>query len=267
MWGYFFAIVGGEGKPFRTLTKSEIRWFFACYYFPEIGYCVHITLIKFSILVSYKRIFGHITWCRHAIRILFLLCSSWFIGCLFPFVFQCRPIKKAFKPWIPGSCFDLEPWLWGNGIANNILDILILLLPIWPILRMRTLERAQKVLVMASFSMGSLACVASGLRVYSTFSLDYNDFSAGVFLASISTYAEPMLAIISACLPFLPIGHCILEFCLAVRRRFEARRLTKGAEATIPKIPCIVAEPHDSSPSQQTLTTQEVIWSNGHGTH
>ena len=124
-------------------------------YWPELGYTILITTIKFSILKSYNLIFGRLRWFRFALYTVATLEAIWFIGVFFSVMFQCTPVDKAWKPLKPGRCIHFIAFLWGNSISNTILDYVILLLPVFPVwkLQMRT---EQKFLVLLSFSLGSL---------------------------------------------------------------------------------------------------------------
>jgi hypothetical protein len=153
--GFIFAIKGGQGKPMENLTDKELEWFFWIYYLPELLYCILVTLIKASILISYNRIFGHFKWCRNTIYILGLLTFAWFIAIFFPFIFQCKPLSKAWTPHMDGQCFERNKWFWASSAANCILDWMILLLPVLPLLKLR-LEPLEKTLVWGSFAVGSL---------------------------------------------------------------------------------------------------------------
>ncbi|KAI0140762.1 hypothetical protein BJ166DRAFT_110017 [Pestalotiopsis sp. NC0098] len=207
---FILNILGGVGKPFSTLQPDEITWLYKMFFWPELGYTILVASVKMSILLSYKRIFGHYTWTRIHINIMMVLVVSWGLAIFFTCVFQCWPVDKAWEPLKPGSCINLISFLWGNSVSNLIIDWMILLVPAWPVWQLR-MDRAQKMLVGGSFALGSLACVASTVRAATTGSIDISDLSKSVFMASVWTYIEPNLAIISACLPFIgkPVGRRI----------------------------------------------------------
>lgn len=125
------------------------------FYWPELGYTILVATIKFSILISLHRIFGLIKWFRVAVYILATLEGIWFFGVFFSVLFQCTPIDKAWIPTKPGHCIELLPFLWGNSVSNNIIDWLILLLPVIPVLKL-SLDNVHKCLVLGSFALGSV---------------------------------------------------------------------------------------------------------------
>ncbi|KAL8963660.1 MAG: hypothetical protein Q9193_000104 [Seirophora villosa] len=178
-----------------------------------------LSLIKFSVLFSYNAIFGRLRWFRYAVFTLGALTAAWFIGTFFSTIFQCTPIDKAWKPSKPGHCVPLKPYLYGNSVPNAIIDFCILLLPVAPVIRLQ-MATVQKVLVLSSFSLGSLASVSSTIRAAQTRTVDITNLSgssasmlhppittdkrsASIFEASIWTYVEPNTGVMSACLPFL----------------------------------------------------------------
>lgn len=121
----------------------------------EVGHTICIALIKFSVLISYHGIFGQLRWFRNAVITLGALTAAWFLGTFFATIFQCTPIDRAWTPWKPGHCMPLMPYLYGTSVPNAIIDFCILLLPVAPVLRLQ-LATMQKVLVLSSFSLGSL---------------------------------------------------------------------------------------------------------------
>ena len=75
-------------------------------YWTELAYTIVITSIKFSILVSYYRIFGLLRWLRYALYGTVALEALWFLGVFPSLIFQCTPIDKAWKPSQTGYCID-----------------------------------------------------------------------------------------------------------------------------------------------------------------
>jgi hypothetical protein len=171
-------------------------------YFPSLSYSTVVVTIKTSILISYYRIFGHVLRTRYFIYVLLAASWAWGIANFFALLFQCTPIDKAWHPEKPGHCIQFIPFLWGTSITNFIIDWLILAVPIAPVLKLR-LPRTQKILVGLSFLCGSLACIASTVRSAKTAEFDPTDLGITDYEASVWIFAEPPLAVISCCLPFL----------------------------------------------------------------
>ncbi|KAL8753029.1 MAG: hypothetical protein Q9184_005543 [Pyrenodesmia sp. 2 TL-2023] len=202
---YSVAAKGGEGKQMTELTANEFSWMLKVNKTNPIRLSpAHpsLPLIKFSVLVSYNGIFGRLKWFRNAVITLGALTAAWFLGTFFATIFQCTPIDKAWIPSKPGHCIPLKPYLYGNAVPNAIIDFCILLLPVAPVLRLQ-MATTQKVLVLLSFSLGSLACISSTVRAAQTRTVDITNLSASLFEASIWTYIEPNAGVLSACLPYL----------------------------------------------------------------
>ncbi|KAG9252052.1 uncharacterized protein F5Z01DRAFT_638690 [Emericellopsis atlantica] len=195
------AVKGGMGRPMATLSEGEIEWLFKMFYAPEIGYTLLTGVLKLSILLSYKRIFGHMRKILVYIHVLMGLAAGWLVSCLFVIIFQCWPIHKVWKPLTPGGCIDLLAFLWATSVSNFIIDWLILSVPLIPIWKLQ-MTPIKKVFVAGSFALGSIACITSTVRAAVTGTIDVTDMSKSVFMASIWTYIEPTVAIVSACLPF-----------------------------------------------------------------
>ncbi|CAG9972526.1 unnamed protein product [Clonostachys byssicola] len=184
------------GSPVRLTDSSQLI------VFPSFSYGIATALIKTSILLSYRRIFGHMKKVRISIWILLGLTWAWCLSNIFGMAFQCSPIRKAWIPETPGTCIDLIAFLWGNSVSNLLIDWFILAVPIGPVLKLQ-LPLVKKILVGGAFLCGSLACIASTIRAAHTKDFNPADLGRTVYYASIWIYIEPPMAIISCCLPFL----------------------------------------------------------------
>ena len=97
------------------------------------------------------------------------LSIMWMLGSVFPFIFQCTPVRRGFDPFKtgPGSCHPMKRWLIATAYANVIMDWIILLLPIIPLFRIRSrMDKTKKGLVFAAFALGSLACITTSARAW-----------------------------------------------------------------------------------------------------
>lgn len=119
-------------------------------------YVVTVPLIKLSILLFYRRIFG-MTW---SIGFCIFLTAGYFISCNIAFLTCCRPVSfywtQYADPSSGGKCvFDLYPFYIGNAAANVTTDVLILLVPI-PLTWRLQMRKSQKILIIGIFLLGSL---------------------------------------------------------------------------------------------------------------
>ena len=61
---------------------------------------------------------------------LLVLVVCWGIATLFSSVFQCRPVKAAWRSLPAAHCFNYRAWLVGTNVPNIVIDFFILVLPI-----------------------------------------------------------------------------------------------------------------------------------------
>lgn len=82
------------------------------------------------------------------------LSVAWFISCFLTSVFGCHPVQ-AFWDRSRGKCIDEVKFFMGNGIANLMLDVLVLALPVTMVWRLR-MELRQKLALSGIFALGGL---------------------------------------------------------------------------------------------------------------
>ena len=89
-------------------------------------------LIKLAILVQYLRIFvamkkrNWMYWTCHTLIWLSMACY----GLLFLFrLFTCTPVKKFWRPWISGNCFDEIALNFVAITINTVSDVIVVVVP------------------------------------------------------------------------------------------------------------------------------------------
>lgn len=80
---------------------------------------------------------------------------AWGLSVLLVSTFQCSPIDKAWYPRLPGHCINPQTFFWGNAISNLFLDVLILMLAVFPVWK-SSMARRQKIIVTGVFALGVL---------------------------------------------------------------------------------------------------------------
>ena len=117
-------------------------------------YTLCLNLCKISILILFLHIFVQ-RWTRVAAYVVLsivLLSSVWNFYVIFS---ACSPIQAYWDPSVQGaSCHEQAYWLSNSGLLIST-DFLVFFLPIPVVLRLK-MRTAQKVLVLALFSMGFL---------------------------------------------------------------------------------------------------------------
>jgi hypothetical protein len=138
--------------PFDMLT-TFIRWF----YVQEILYFAQIAFLKTSILLFYKRIFGHT---QINVFIIGTLAFNALYGLVFVFLaaFQCQPISYYWTNWDHehvGTCLNINAIAWANAAISIALDLWMLALPLSQI-RSLNLHWKKKIGVALMFCVGTL---------------------------------------------------------------------------------------------------------------
>lgn len=96
-----------------------------------VTYSLTIASVKLSLLFLYRRLFPTQAFKRTSL-VVGALCIMWFLAAVIFDIFQCRPFSAAFDPDLAFSdqCIDLQSFYWGITIANLLLDVIILALPL-----------------------------------------------------------------------------------------------------------------------------------------
>ncbi|RAH48747.1 uncharacterized protein BO95DRAFT_461005 [Aspergillus brunneoviolaceus CBS 621.78] len=179
-------IIGGNyglGKHVWSVAMTDIMKLMRILFAYVLIYVVTVPLIKLSILLLYRRIFGM----SKAIWFCAVLTIGYWLSCTIAFLVCCRPVSYYWRQYADpssGRCvFNLYPFYIGNAVANLITD---------------------KVLVCGIFMLGGFVCIASVIRLYYlTFlktSVDITWVIGDVFIWS---SVEPCVGILCACLPTL----------------------------------------------------------------
>jgi len=87
------------------------------------------------------------------------------VGSLVAFVFRCVPFHKQWYPATPGSCINLNAYLYANAAIMIVNDIVLYVLPIL-IVRDVQLSKSKAAAMNFLFAMGFIVVVASVLRLY-----------------------------------------------------------------------------------------------------
>ncbi|RAL67379.1 hypothetical protein DID88_008135 [Monilinia fructigena] len=172
---------------------------FSNYFFWPIG----VTLAKFSVLCLYARIFNVNYTFRIALWITGAINLAWTIFVIISGIFQCTPVKKAWKPLLPGHCIDFYAWYIAIAATSFFVDLIILILPM-PLLFKLRLSLTRKVCVtllfllgytVIAFSIGRLVVIR---QIGPSFIIDltYNMVPLGRWLV-----IETPMCIVSVCLP------------------------------------------------------------------
>lgn len=161
----------GDAFGIIAHTKSyrcQIVWGTTTLYFPTLG------SIKLSILFSLRRITPGVLG-RQIIYSTMAFVVLLTIILTFTTLFQCTPLPKSYKAspqlqlahWgndIIGRCIHRPAFFYASGGLNVLGDVVILAIPMPMLLKLQWPWR-QKVVLIGTFSLGGMACLASFARI------------------------------------------------------------------------------------------------------
>lgn len=161
--------------------------------------------IKMSILHLYISIFGRTSpQFRRVVWTVMAICIVSTAIFVIQILVLCRPLAFFWdKSIVGGKCGSLNLTYLIPGIIITVEDIVIFLLPM-PLLWKLKMETNKKIGASIIFGIGLAICLMSGVRLKYVIELDTNDFTASISMFAILGTLEPMLGIISACLPVIP---------------------------------------------------------------
>ena len=120
----------------------------------EILYTVTTGLVKYSILLFYKRLFP-----QRSVRITLwtigAIVLAWQVAGLLAFFFQCKTLHNAWDFTTSGECIDISKLWIGNAITNIIMDLILVALPM-PLIWNLQITKNQKVALSGVFLVGAL---------------------------------------------------------------------------------------------------------------
>ncbi|KAL9035489.1 MAG: hypothetical protein Q9180_004835, partial [Flavoplaca navasiana] len=160
----FYGLVNGGGLSILTVPPSVAENGLKASYGDAMLAILTITAAKLSILFLYRRIFIVDKAFRLASSIMLVICVAWCLASVFPFAFQCTPVKKAWQPLIEGHCISLKTYLLADEIPNCIMDLVLVFLPVGVIKKLK-LPTVQKINLCLIFSLGGFVSLISVVRI------------------------------------------------------------------------------------------------------
>lgn len=134
-------------------------------------YLVDLAAVKFSILFFYRAISSTRMY-RLAVYTVMFLVGAFTISMVFVNAFECKKPSDAWSTEIllqgAGSCTDLHHIYYGQAGFNIASDLAILILPM-PVVWNLQMKQQKRLAVIGIFSVGSIACLASIIRIYALY--------------------------------------------------------------------------------------------------
>ena len=122
----------------------------------QIFYFLSSVFFKTSLILLYWRIFGVSAGFRKVLVLAWTIVICYFVANLLAAIFECNPVAAYWDKTIPGSkCVDTVAFYRWNGVANLLIDFMILTLTI-PMVWRLSLKVKQKVTITGLFLLGSL---------------------------------------------------------------------------------------------------------------
>jgi hypothetical protein len=117
-------------------------------------YVILIALIKMSVLSMYRRIFPtpFVTYGSYVLAVVVLL---WWLAVTLLTFLQCIPLESLWNTAITGVCVDRMVIFMVNAIPNITTDVLILMLPLYEVIRLQ-MGLPKKIGVSAIFILAGL---------------------------------------------------------------------------------------------------------------
>ncbi len=106
---------------------------FKLFYIVYYVYDITLFLAKTSALLFLSRLFprhANPAWWNFALWTTYGLNIAWFLGICFGTAFMCKPLAKAWNPFLPGECGPTSALWIGSAIPSVAIDLIILLLPL-----------------------------------------------------------------------------------------------------------------------------------------
>ncbi|CAO2656616.1 Nn.00g054190.m01.CDS01 [Neocucurbitaria sp. VM-36] len=200
-------IPNGLGRDIWTLPFDHITNFVRWLYALEVLYFLQIAQLKLTLLFFFLRIFPkplirRLLWATVVFNVLY--------GAAFVItaIFQCQPISHYWMAWhgeSAGKCININGLAWSNAIISIILDIWMLVLPLYEIFHLQ-LSWRKKISVAMMFCVGTFVTVVSILRLRSLvhFAVSTNSTMEQTDVISWSNI-EVNVGIICACMPALRV--------------------------------------------------------------
>ncbi|OTB12361.1 hypothetical protein K445DRAFT_25654 [Daldinia sp. EC12] len=195
------AVLGGAGLHITQLEPSQLEQFSRIVFAAQVLYAVCLGLIKLSIARCLQRIFFTREF-RIASYIVMGFSVAWTLQTILIGVLICQPVELNWDPTVRGTCGDQEAGFTSVAIVDIVTDLMLLLLPIKPLISLR-IKTSHKVALLVIFGAGLITMVASAIRLYITFKLDYSDLPYSTASNNYLSTIQPGIAIMVACSPLL----------------------------------------------------------------
>ncbi|CAG9982271.1 unnamed protein product [Clonostachys byssicola] len=193
------ADIASNKDPTYEYTEADIEYT-KLNYIATIIYYTIVSSTKLSIILMYNRLFSVSTAFRYQVIFMCLLTGAFWIATTITNILSCIPMKYT---WInadedPRYCINYNLYWLGSGIAESVIDFLIIIMPVRVVYRLR-MSRGRKIAVVAVFLLGVFVIMSGVVKVILSYIPGSRnpDFS----LTALWTTVHVCTGIICACLP------------------------------------------------------------------
>ena len=251
----------GFGKHTKELPRPLVTRTLELYFAAQIFYKVTFTLTKTSILLLYLRVFGIWRAFRFLCWIMIGVVLSFTTASVFASIFQCSPVAFAFDNTTNdghGTCIDLTTFWYANAGFNIGTDVIIIIMPIWPVKGLNIPTRS-KIALCGVFAVGIIVCITSILRFTTlNHSTSHTDIMWQSIASSMWTVIEYNLGIIAASMPALRRPFASLFPLLLGRRERSFTHHKWVDEANLTRAPSTISRA--STKTSTRHSTKPIAW-------
>ncbi|KAJ4299437.1 hypothetical protein N0V90_004682 [Kalmusia sp. IMI 367209] len=190
------------------MTMETFGKYLLWYRISSIFYNIAIVIIKVAMLIQVRRIFvprGSQSKTYYVVHGLIWMNLLYYTIIVFLMVFNCQPIERGWKPWIPGKCIQIGLIAMSTAIVNLIGDLSILFLTqkvIWNLMRV---DRRNRIKLSIVFTAGIVPCgFAIMCLYYNDKQMHSTDFTRDSMYMSIACYGEIASGMFVLFLPVVP---------------------------------------------------------------
>lgn len=151
------SIPSGLGRDVWAVPVAKITAFVRSVYALEILYFLQIVLVKATLLFFFLRIFPSQVTRR---LIWYTLVFNALYGVIFTIIgiVPCRPVSCYWTNWseeTKGRCVDINALAWANAAISILLDVWMLIIPLYEVFRLQMSWR-KRISVALMFFVGTL---------------------------------------------------------------------------------------------------------------
>ncbi|KAF2654702.1 hypothetical protein K491DRAFT_716947 [Lophiostoma macrostomum CBS 122681] len=189
-------------------------------------YNISALFLKVSMLVQIRRTFvprGTQPKTSYVLHFLIWANVLYYPTTMCLMMLNCRPLSKAWQPWLTGKCIDMGIIATSTASINLLSDLAILALTqrvIWNIMR---IDKKQQLRLSVVFCAGVVPCGFAVLcLIFNVRMMNSSDFVFDAAIMGLACYGEITSGFFVL---FLPV---VLRFCSHIEKRFQQQKRARA---------------------------------------